>query len=315
VYDSNQHYYLVIAPNMSAPKYIVITPVRNEQDHFKKTIASMLAQTITPWRWVIVDDGSQDASGYVADRAAAEHAWILVRHRTDRGFRKQGGGVIEAFYDGYSLIEHEPWHYLVKLDGDLQFAGDYFERCLEHFLTDDKLGIGGGIVCCSVNGQIVEESPRDPTFHVRGATKIYRRGTWDEIEGLMRYPGWDTIDEIKANMLGWRTYSFRGQHVLQLKHTGSADGVWRNWVKNGLANYITGYHPLFMLAKCIRRIFRPPIGIGAAGLLYGFMDGYFKRAQQVPDQKLIHYLRKQQLMSMIGRSSLWNRADLDQRSP
>ena len=46
----------------------------------------------------------------------------------DRGFRKAGGGVVESFYEGYRLIEKESWDYVVKLDGDLSFAPDYFEN-------------------------------------------------------------------------------------------------------------------------------------------------------------------------------------------
>ena len=38
---------------------------------------------------------------------------------------------------------------------------------------------------------------------MRGATKIYKRDCWEAIGGLWVAPGWDTIDEVKANMLGW----------------------------------------------------------------------------------------------------------------
>ncbi len=64
--------------------YVVITPVRNEAERFPRTIASMLAQTRRPARWVIVDDGSTDGTGQLAEDAAREHDWIRVLHRTDR---------------------------------------------------------------------------------------------------------------------------------------------------------------------------------------------------------------------------------------
>ena len=54
-------------------------------------------------------------------------------HRPDRGARKQGGGVIETFYDGFAVVEPEPWEYLVKFDADLSFEPDYFKRCLKKF--------------------------------------------------------------------------------------------------------------------------------------------------------------------------------------
>jgi len=290
---------------VSKPAYIVVTPVRNEREHFARTIASMVSQTMRPQCWVIVDDGSQDGTDAIADCAAQSHSWIRVVHRPDRGARKQGGGVIEAFYDGLQLVEHEPWDFLIKLDGDLSFGGDYFERCFARFAADDRLGIGGGTICCCTNGAILEESPGDPAFHVRGATKIYRRAVWDALGGVLRDAGWDTFDEVKANMLGWRTYSFKELPILQLKATGSADGAWRNWVKNGRANYMVGYHPLFMLLKCVRRFFRKPLILASFGLGAGFLGGYFRRVPRVNDPQVIQYLRRQQMNRLRRRKSIW----------
>ena len=102
---------------MSTPAYVIITPSRNEEKHLPKTIESMVAQTIRPKKWIIVNDGSTDQSAEILDRAAKQYSWIQVLHRADRGFRKAGGGVIEAFYDGFALLGADRWDYLVKLDG------------------------------------------------------------------------------------------------------------------------------------------------------------------------------------------------------
>ncbi len=291
---------------MATPAYVLITPVRNEGDRIRKTIESVVRQTIRPTRWVLVNDGSTDNTGPLVDAAAKEHPWIQAIHRPDRGFRKQGGGVIDAFYDGLKVVEKGSWDFLGKLDGDLAFPADYFDHCLARFAADSQLGIGGGTICREANGTMVEESPGDPPFHVRGATKIYRRATWQAIGGLIRAPGWDTLDEIRANMLGWRTYSFKELSVLQLKPTGSADGWWQNCVKNGRANYIVGYHPVFMLIKCLKRLGQKPYGLSALGLLVGFVSGYLKGIPQVGDKPLIGYLREQQWRRLRGRPSLWS---------
>jgi glycosyltransferase involved in cell wall biosynthesis len=279
--------------------------VRNEGQHLQQTIDSVVAQTVRPSKWVLVNDGSHDTTGLLIDRAARQHPWITAVHRADRGFRQAGGGVIEAFYDGLTALKDESWDYLVKLDGDLSFSPDYFEGCFARFKANDRLGIGGGRVYCRDNGTVVDDSPSDPAFHVRGATKIYRRAAWDAIGGLLRAPGWDTLDEVKANMLGWKTHSFRDLQVLQLKATGGADGSWSNWFKNGRANYIAGYHPLFMISKCVRRLFMKPVLLGAAGLFCGYVSGSLKRIPRVPDPDLIRYLRKQQISRLLFRPSLW----------
>ena len=86
------------------PSYAIITPVRNEGACFDQTIQSVVSQTLPPLAWVIVDDGSTDKTPQLIDAAASRHSWIHGVHRGDRGFRKQGGGVIEAFYDGFSKL-------------------------------------------------------------------------------------------------------------------------------------------------------------------------------------------------------------------
>jgi biofilm PGA synthesis N-glycosyltransferase PgaC len=76
-------------------------------------------------------------------------------------------------------------------------------------------------------------------------------------------------------------------------------------VKNGRANYVCGYHPIFMLVKCLRRLAVRPYFVGSAALLYGFVTGYTKRIPQVNEPETIRYLRKQQLARLTGRDSIW----------
>src|SRR5947209_852844 len=106
---------------MSEAVYIVISPVRNEEKYLAMTIESVRKQTIPPRIWMIVDDGSSDNTGAVAAAAAAECDWIQVVRRADRGYRKPGGGVVEAFYEGFKRLGPVDWQYLVKLDGDVSF--------------------------------------------------------------------------------------------------------------------------------------------------------------------------------------------------
>jgi glycosyltransferase involved in cell wall biosynthesis len=290
---------------MTIPKYIVITPVRDEAAHISRTIGSMAQQTILPVKWIIINDGSTDNTPQILHAASKRYDWIYIVDRPNRGYRKSGSGVIEAFYDGYDKINGINWDYLVKLDGDLSFEKDYFEKCFFLFWENEKLGIGGGTICLLNDGHLKIDSEGDPPFHVRGATKIYRRECWAQISPLIQAPGWDTVDEVKANMHGWITRTFNDLVLIQHKQTGGADGNWRNFSKNGMANYITGYHPLFMFAKCIKRAFRPPFLIGSIALLTGFLFGYMSKEAQIKDKLTIRYLRKEQLRRMMGRQSIY----------
>jgi poly-beta-1,6-N-acetyl-D-glucosamine synthase len=285
--------------------YVVITPVRNEAAFIGRTIESMTAQTLLPRQWIIVDDGSTDETGRILEAAARQYPWITTVTRPDRGSRKSGGGVVEAFDDGYASLQQADWDFLVKLDGDLTFEPAYFARCLAHFVAESTLGIGGGTVCVLDAGQPRVDSPGDPPFHVRGATKIYRRGCWDRIAPLVQAPGWDTIDEVKANMHGWHTRTFPELTVMQQRATGGVDGAWRNWFKNGVANYVTGYHPAFMLAKCVKRAWSRPRLVAAAALWCGFCAGYVRGRPRLEDVVAVRYLRRQQLRRLLLQSSIY----------
>ena len=284
-------------------RYVIVTPVRDEEQYVATTIESVTRQTIRPVEWVIVDDGSTDRTGAIIDRYATQFSWIRVVHRPNRGFRKAGGGVVEAFYDGYSALRCNDWDFTVKLDGDLSFSSDYFERCFEHFAKRPDLGIGGGEIYHNLGGQPrLEACPR---FHVRGATKIYKRACWEAIGGLMPAPGWDTVDEVKANMLGWKTRSFEDLRLIHHRHTGAANGLLRDCIKHGSVCYTCGYHPLFVVASCFFRVIRKPYLLGSAAMCYGFLKGYIARLPRVNDIPLIDYLRHQQLRRLCGLETIW----------
>lgn len=284
-------------------RYVVVTPVRNEECYLSCTIESMLAQTVLPVQWVIVNDGSSDGTQEIIENAVRRHHWIHGVRRPDRGYRKWGAGIIEAFYEGYRALECTDWDYMSKLDGDLSFEPDYFERMFGKFADDPKLGIAGGVLYHNDGGRRVLET--HPQFHVRGGVKIYRHQCWEDIDGLWVGPGSDTVDEVKANMLGWTTRSFFDVHMTHHRYTGASWGRWGGLVKDGKIDYVSGYHPLFLIAKAAVRLLRKPYFLNSVALLFGYVSAYIQREPRVNDANVIRYLRKQQLSRLFGGETIW----------
>lgn len=285
-------------------KYVIITPVRDEEDYLQKTVDSAISQTVRPAEYVLVNDGSRDRTGEIIDQYCREHSWIRAIHRTDRGFRKWGGGIIEAFYSGFNALVCKDWDFMCKLDGDISFNPDYFAGAMKKFQENPQLGIGGGVLYFHKDGQTIMEG-NPPKFHVRGGVKIYRRRCWEEIGGLWVGPGSDTVDEVKANMLGWSTMSFDDHHMIHHRPTGQSWGRWGGLVKDGRIDYVYGSHPLFLMAKVLVRLFRRPYIIGSVALAYGYIKAFIQRCPQVDDPELIKYLRGQQLARLLGRKTIW----------
>jgi len=283
--------------------YVVITAVKDEERYIEFTIKSMLKQTIKPLRWVIVDDGSTDNTPAMIKNYAEKYPWIKCVYGTDQGQRKPGVRHIRAFYQGLDALDKTDWDFIVKLDGDLSFEEDYFEKCFMRFNDNTKLGIGGGVILNVLGDKLIPE--KHPLFHVRGATKIYKRTCWEAIGGIVVSQCYDTVDEVRANMLGYQTRSFLDINLIHHRYTGNAYGKWGSSVKNGVANYLSGYHPLFMFAKCGKRFLQKPYSINAIGLGYGYINGYLKNIPQAIDSETIKYLRRQQLRRLMCMSSIW----------
>lgn len=291
--------------------FVVITPARDEAAFIETTIHCMLLQTAKPTQWVIVDDGSTDETGDIIDRWAAKVPWITAVHLgkearqavVKRGRRALEAKEIEAFYQGYDALRENAWQFIVKLDADLQFRPDYFRNLLCEFAKNPMLGIAGGVVCNKVDLEWKVE--QQPHFHVRGATKVYRRECWDAIGGVRRGVGWDTLDEVHANMLGWRTRSFDRLSINHLRPTGAANGAWPNGVKNGLWMYVSGYSPLYVCGRCIWALLGRQQFRDSVGMFYGFLGGYFRRLPQVDNQPLIRYLRNQQHRKLLFMDTIW----------
>lgn len=258
------------------PKIVVISPVRNEERLLPGTIESMVQQTVTPAEWIIVDDGSTDNTAEIVEKAAAEHSWIRLVRRTDRGFRKLGGGVIDTFNDGLATTEVD-WDFVGKLDADLTFGPDYLARILEEFEANPKLGSASGKVYRPEGNGVVEEFMIDEM--VAGQWKLYKRECFDGIGGLVAEVMWDGIDFHKARQAGWDTRSFPIPELAIIHHRlmGSSDkNVLRGRMRWGFGQWFMGTHPLYMLASAALRMTEKPYIIG--GIL--IFAGYLKAALQ-----------------------------------
>jgi poly-beta-1,6-N-acetyl-D-glucosamine synthase len=126
-------------------RYVLLTPVKNEQSTIGITIDSVAKQSLLPAEWVIVDDGSTDETAQIVESAAHPHPWIrLIRlpMRTTRSF----SAVVHATEAGVKALRTLDYTYLGLLDADVQFEPSYFERLIEHFERNPLLGLAGGMV-------------------------------------------------------------------------------------------------------------------------------------------------------------------------
>ena len=239
---------------MSGRRYVLITPCRDEARYARRTLQSVLAQTEPPALWVIVDDGSSDETPAILAEFAARTPWIRVVRRADRGNRKVGGGVIEAFDAGLQTIDLDEYDYLCKLDLDLDLPPGYFTGLMDRMEANPRLGT------CSGKAYFVRGDPGAPIpFPLGGdprlvserigddvsvgASKFYRVACFREIGGFVREVMWDGIDTHRCRQRGWIAESWDDPALrfLHLRPMGTSHrGWWTGRTRWGYGQYFMG---------------------------------------------------------------------------
>ena len=272
----------------------MISPCRDEARTLPKTIASMRAQTRPPELWVVVDDGSTDATPQILAEAARELPWLRVVTRADRGFRKLGGGVIDAFYEGWRAAPGD-WDFVAKMDVDLEFSPRYLARLLEEFARDPKLAAASGKVFRPEGDRLVPEFMIDEM--VAGQFKFYRRAVLEEIGGFVRGLMWDGIDFHRARMAGYRTASIDDPE-LNLRHLrlmGSSDrSVYRGRLRWGEGQFFMGSWFPYVLASGAFRMREKPYGIGGLLIPIGYLLAALRGSPRYEDAAFRGELRRWQ---------------------
>jgi biofilm PGA synthesis N-glycosyltransferase PgaC len=278
-------------------RYCLITPCRDEAQFARRTLDSVVRQTVAPARWLIVDDGSHDGTAAIVEEYIARFPYIELIRRPDRGSRRLGGGVIEAFEEAYNRIDPNQFDYVCKLDLDLDLPPGYFEGVMARMDANPRLGTCSGkpwFVHPATGALVPEVCGNEMSV---GMAKFYRVACFREIGGFVREVMWDGIDCHRARMLGWIAESVDDEALrfVHLRPQGSSHrSIWTGRVRAGFGQYYMGTSPLYYLASAISRLFEHPAIRGSAGMLWGYAASALARAARYDDPQFRRFLRTYQ---------------------
>lgn len=279
-------------------RYILISPVKDEEKYIEQTIQSVVSQTIKPFRWIIVDDGSSDRTPEILEEYHRRYNWIEILRLERKTARQPGSPVVNAFNRGYELVKDEDFDFVVKLDCDLRFEPDYFEKLLEEFEKEPNLGIASGIYMEDYGQGWVPV--KMPYYHVAGACKFMRKECFTQIGGFVPAKGWDTLDEIRAQMRGWKTKHFANLKMYHLKNEGTGIGLLKTHAMHGEIFYLTGGSKLFFIGKVLHRIlFGRPFLMGGMMLLYGYLKNLIKKTKPLVNENEANFYSNLLLSRLI----------------
>jgi biofilm PGA synthesis N-glycosyltransferase PgaC len=296
-------------------RYLLITPCRDEAEFARRTLDSVVGQTVPPALWIVVDDGSTDATPAILAEYAAKHPFVRFVRREDRGKRSVGPGVIEAFYFGLEQADWQSFDYVCKLDLDLDLPPRYFEALIERMEAEPRLGtVSGKPYYPGPDGALISEKCGDEMSV--GMTKFYRTSCFREIGGFVREVMWDGIDCHRCRMLGWiaRSEDHDDLRFLHLRPMGSSQkSVWTGRYRHGYGQYFMGTGLGYMTASALFRMTRPPLLLGGLCMWWGFVDSLRRGLPRYADLDFRRFLRRYQWACLLlGKGRATRRLDARQ---
>lgn len=180
----------------------------------------MVEQSFLPSKIVVVDDQSSDNTSEIVSGFIQKHPFISLVKNSSSEAHLPGSKVINAFNKGYQTLD-EDYDIICKFDADLLFPPDYLKTITRYFQENAKIGMAGGFCSVLINEKWVLENLTDKD-HIRGALKAYRKACFLDIGKLKPAMGWDTADELLAQLHGWTIKTDKKLLVKHLKPTGAS---------------------------------------------------------------------------------------------
>ena len=288
-----------MAAENSLPRYVLVTPTRNEEAFIEETIESVARQTCLPLKWVIVNDGSTDSTRSRIEPFLSKHNWIELVNlpvRQERNFAAK----VRAFDAGQQKVKHLNYELIGNLDSDVILDADHFEFLLNKFNDDPRLGVAG-TVFREESGYNSETDSLEGQLHVSGQCQLFRRECFADIGGYFanKAGGIDWIAVTTARMMGWKTRSFREKSFLHQRRLGTAErSAFKAAFSYGEKDYYLGGHPVWELFRVCYRMLKPPYIVEGLALGLGYGWAAVRRAKRPITRELMKFHRREQMRKL-----------------
>lgn len=275
-------------------RYVLITPARNEERIIERTIKSVIAQTVQPHRWIIVNDGSTDKTDQIVSSYASRYSWIhLISVPEHNGHNF--GAKVRCFESGLNELRHDKYEIIGNLDADLTFESDYFEYLMDKFSADPHLGVGG-TPFVEANTKIYDYRFTN-IEHVSGACQLFRRECFEDIGGYIPIAsgGIDWVAVTTARMKGWKTRTFTGRTIVHRRAMGTGGGKVSGYrFRLGMKDYNLGNGAIWELFRSLYQMRYWPVVFGGLAMLAGYLWALIRHQPRPISSELIQFSRREQ---------------------
>ncbi|SDQ11749.1 Glycosyl transferase family 2 [Chryseobacterium soldanellicola] len=200
-------------------KFLIIIPAHNEENNLSFTLQSLENQRFKDFKVMVVNDGSTDKTSEVI-KVFTEKDSRFTTINLQKSAHQPGSKVVNAFKKGLDTQKINDFDIICKFDADIILPENYLETIEKAFQNNPEYGLAGGLLYIEKNGEWVYEGNSNKQ-HVRGPMKAYRKECFLAIGGLRETLGWDNIDSILLENLGWKEVVLPELHVKLIKVKGS----------------------------------------------------------------------------------------------
>lgn len=200
-------------------RFLIIIPAHNEENNLSFTLDSLQQQSFKDFKVVVVNDGSTDKTSEVIKKYTDNDSRFETVN-LEKSAHQPGSKVVNAFKNGLNTQNIDDFEIICKFDADIILSENYLKTIEESFQNNPKYGLVGGLLYVEKEGNWVYEGNSNK-HHVRGPMKAYRKESFIEMGGLRETLGWDNIDSILLENLGWKEIVIPELHVKLIKVKGA----------------------------------------------------------------------------------------------
>jgi hypothetical protein len=225
---------------------------------------------------------------------------VLGETADDLAKGRRRGRDLLAFRKGLSVLP-APVDIFVKVDADTSFDPNYFARLLEHFQLQPDLGIAGGSCYELVDG--AWQRMKVSHSHPRGASRAYRWALLDDVFALEPELGWDGVDEVMAELRGYRTAAILDLGFRHHRRVGEREGRLRAGTAEGRQAWYMGYRPSYLI---LRALYRARENAAQLAMVCGYGWAAVSGAPQCPNPIITNRIRESQRLRVVVRRGGWS---------
>lgn len=183
-------------------RFLIIIPAHNEEDNLPFTLDSLQQQRYKDFKVVVTNDGSTDRTSEIIKKYTDSDPRFETVN-LQKSAHQPGSKVVNAFKKGLETQNLDNFDIICKFDADIILAENYLESVENSFRNNPEYGLVGGLLYVEKEGDWVYEGNSNKN-HVRGPMKAYRKECFVAMGGLRETLGWDNIDSILLENLGWK---------------------------------------------------------------------------------------------------------------